>query len=150
MAAAAGALIAAVLVPFTAARRADPRRRRAVVPGLLFSARSPAEPVGRAMTWTAIAVPWPGAPTRSRCSGSIVLGPRADRGTALRAAALLPAALLPALVVVGTLAGDRAIEVDARAAGLVVAGIAVWRRAPFWLTVTLAAAVTALVRAAPG
>jgi hypothetical protein len=60
---------------------------------------------------------------------------------------LLPAALLPALVVVNTFAGDRQLVVDARAAGLAVAVVASWRRAPFVVVVVAAAATTALVRA---
>ncbi len=79
--------------------------------------------------------------------GLVVLGPRAVEGPALRLAALLPAALLPALVAVNTFAGDRRLVLDARAAGLAVAIIATWRRAPFIVVVAAAAATTALVRA---
>ncbi len=79
--------------------------------------------------------------------GLVVLGPRAVEGLALRLAALLPAALLPALVAVNTFAGDRRLVLDARAAGLAVAIIATWRRAPFIVVVAAAAATTALVRA---
>lgn len=83
-----------------------------------------------------------------KAAGLVGLGPRAVEGPALRLAALLPAALLPALVVVNTFAADRRLVVDARAAGLVVAVALAWRRAPFVLVVGLAAATTALVRAA--
>ena len=79
--------------------------------------------------------------------GLVVLGPRALDGPALRLAAVLPAALLPALVVVNTFAGDRRLVLDARAAGLAVAAIATWRRAPFVVVVIAAAGTTALVRA---
>lgn len=79
--------------------------------------------------------------------GLVVLGPRAVEGPALRLAALLPASLLSALVVVNTFAADRRLVLDARAVGLVVAVIAVWRRAPFIVVVASAAAATALVRA---
>lgn len=80
--------------------------------------------------------------------GLVVLGPRAVRGRLLRSAALLPAALLPALVAVNTFAGDRRLVLDARAAGLAVAVLATWRRAPFVVVVVCAAATTALVRLA--
>jgi hypothetical protein len=38
------------------------------------------------------------------------------------------------------------ISIDARLVGVVVAAIALWRRAPFVLVVLVAAAATALVR----
>jgi branched chain amino acid efflux pump len=79
--------------------------------------------------------------------GLVVLGPRAVEGTLLRLAALLPAALLPALVVVNTFAGDRRLVLDARAVGLAVAALAVWRKAPFVVVVGSAVAATALTRA---
>ena len=58
-----------------------------------------------------------------------------------------PAALLPALVVVNTFAGDRRLVLDARAVGLAVAALAVWRKAPFVVVVGGAVAATALTRA---
>jgi branched chain amino acid efflux pump len=79
--------------------------------------------------------------------GLVVLGPRAVEGTLLRLAALLPAALLPALVMVNTFAGDRRLVLDARAVGLAVAALAVWRKAPFVVVVGGAVAATALTRA---
>ncbi|HEV7641908.1 MAG TPA: AzlD domain-containing protein [Gaiellaceae bacterium] len=71
-----------------------------------------------------------------------------ERERLQRAAALLPLALLAALVVVQTFGDGRSIAVDARAAGLAAAGVAVLRRAPFIVVVGLAAATAALVRAA--
>jgi CP family cyanate transporter-like MFS transporter len=59
--------------------------------------------------------------------------------------------LLSALVAVQTFSTGSALVLDARAAGLAVAGVAVWRRAPFLVVVGLAALTTALVRLAfPG
>ncbi|MEY2462401.1 MAG: hypothetical protein QOH64_539 [Acidimicrobiaceae bacterium] len=98
------------------------------------------------MTWWAILVLAAGA-YGFKALGLIVLGPRAAGGTSLRLAALLPAALLPALVAVQTFGAGRSLVLDARAAGLVAAGIAVWRRAPFIVVVLLAASVTAALRA---
>ena len=57
-----------------------------------------------------------------------------------RCAALLPVALLAALVGVQTFSLGQSLVLDARAAGLAVAGIAVWRRWPFLVVVGLAAA----------
>jgi branched-subunit amino acid transport protein len=60
---------------------------------------------------------------------------------------LLPVALLAALVIGQTFSTGRHIVVDARAAGLVVAIVAVLARAPFLVVVAVAAGVTAAVRA---
>jgi uncharacterized membrane protein len=63
-----------------------------------------------------------------------------------RVAEQLPVALLLALVAIGTFGNGRALVLDARAAGLAAAGVALLLRAPFLLVVLVAAAVTALVR----
>ena len=63
-----------------------------------------------------------------------------------RLAALLPIVLLAALIGVQTFGHGQAVAVDGRAAGVLVAAIAVWRRAPFLLVIALAVVVTALVR----
>jgi hypothetical protein len=60
---------------------------------------------------------------------------------------LLPVALLAALVVVEGLAAGRRLDFDgARLAGVGVAAVAVWRRAPFLLVIVLAGVTAALVR----
>jgi uncharacterized membrane protein len=64
-------------------------------------------------------------------------GPRAQRVTLL-----VPVALLAALIATQTFAGG----LDARAAGLTAAVIAVLARAPFLVVVFAAAATTALLR----
>lgn len=65
-----------------------------------------------------------------------------------RVAALLPIALLAALVGTQTVTEGRALALDARAAGVAVAVLAVLLRAPFLVVVTAAAVTTALVRLA--
>ena len=62
-----------------------------------------------------------------------------------KVAELLPVALLAALVVTQTFSKQRELTVDPRAAGVVVAVIAVLLRAPFLAVVTLAAATSALL-----
>lgn len=69
-----------------------------------------------------------------------------DNRTVHRVAGLLPIVLLAALIVLQTFSSGTALSVDARAAGLAVAGLAVWRRWPFLVVVGLAAATTAVVR----
>jgi branched-subunit amino acid transport protein len=64
-----------------------------------------------------------------------------------RIGALLPVALLSALVATGTFSTGQALTVDARAAGLAVAAVAVLARAPFLVVIVAASAATALVRA---
>ena len=64
-----------------------------------------------------------------------------------RIGALLPVALLSALVATQTFTTGHDLTVDARAAGLAVAAVAVLVRAPFLVVVASAAAATALVRA---
>jgi len=54
--------------------------------------------------------------------------------------------LLAALIAVQTFSDGRSLVIDARAAGLAVAAVAVWRRWPFLVVVALAAVTTALVR----
>jgi branched-subunit amino acid transport protein len=60
--------------------------------------------------------------------------------------ALLPAAMFGGLIVVSTFGGDRALVLDARAAGLAVAALALWRRAGPVVVVGAAVVATALVR----
>ena len=63
-----------------------------------------------------------------------------------RVAAMLPVALLAALVAVQTLATGTSLVIDARLAGVGVAIVAVWLRAPFLVVVVAAMATTALLR----
>ncbi|GIU86150.1 MAG: branched-chain amino acid transporter AzlD [Acidimicrobiia bacterium] len=72
----------------------------------------------------------------------VVAAPRVQR-----VAALLPVALLGALIATQTFTDGRELVIDARAAGLAAAAVAVWRRAPFLAVVGAAAATTALLRA---
>jgi hypothetical protein len=66
----------------------------------------------------------------------------------IRVTAMLPAALLAALVVLQTFSAGTRLVLDARAAGLAVAILALLARAPFIVVVVLAAGTAALLRAA--
>jgi hypothetical protein len=80
--------------------------------------------------------------------GPVVFGGRELPALLARVIPLLAPALLAALVITETFGGSgRSLVFDARAGGLVVAGIALWRRAPLYVVVLAAAAATALLRA---
>jgi uncharacterized membrane protein len=71
-----------------------------------------------------------------------------DNPRVKRSAELLPVALLTALIATQTFTSGRHLQLDARAAGLVAAVVAVRFKAPFLVVVALACLVTALVRLA--
>lgn len=77
-----------------------------------------------------------------KATGPVALGGRELPRPVERLIVLLPAALLSALVVVQTFASGRALVLDARAAGLAAALVAVALRASV-LVVLLVAALTA-------
>ena len=78
--------------------------------------------------------------------GLVVLGGRTMPRRLQACADLLPAALRPALVVVNTFVTRGHLVVDARAAGVGVAAVAAWRRAPLPVVILLGTVVTAVVR----
>ena len=81
-----------------------------------------------------------------KSAGPLLLGARRLPNGVQSVVDLLPAALLASLAIVSTIGDQRSLVLDARVAGLVVAGIALWRRAPFVLVIVLASAATAAVR----
>ncbi len=81
-----------------------------------------------------------------KSAGPLVLGDRALPVRLGQIVDLLPAALLAALAIVSTVGDGQAIVIDARLVGLLVAGVALWRRAPFVVVIVLASAATALTR----
>lgn len=82
-----------------------------------------------------------------KAAGPLIVGGRELSARALAVIALLAPALLTALIVTGTFTDDGELTVDARAAGLACAGVAVVLRAPLLITVLVAAVGTAVVRA---
>ncbi len=119
------------------------------------------------MSWTAILVLAGGA-YLFKAFGLVVVGPLTHRrsrsrrpdtfggadgdqpaspGLLVRAGQLLPPALLAALVVSQTVVTGTELTIDARLAGVMAGGAAaIWKRAPFWVVLLIAAAVTAAVR----
>ncbi len=73
-----------------------------------------------------------------------------ERPLVKRLAALLPVALLAALTAQQTFSDGRYLMLDAKAAGLAAAAVALVLRAPFLLVVGVAVVVTAGVRALTG
>ena len=70
-----------------------------------------------------------------------------ERPVVRRAAAMLPIALLAALLAIQTFWSPGGFVIDARAAGVAVAAVALWLRAPFLVVVLSAAATAAVLRA---
>ncbi|WP_330332972.1 AzlD domain-containing protein [Streptomyces sp. NBC_00536] len=85
-----------------------------------------------------------------KLAGLLVPAGVLERPLVRRLAALLPVALLAALTAQQTFSTGSALVVDARAAGVLAAGIALLLRAPFLVVVAVAVAVTAGVRALGG
>lgn len=82
-----------------------------------------------------------------KAAGPALVGRRALPAFALRLLSLLAPALLAALVVTQVFADGRRLTVDARAAGLAAAGLAIRLRAPVLAAVAVAAVTTGLARA---
>lgn len=101
------------------------------------------------MTWTSILALALGT-YALKAAGPVLLRGRELPRPAGVAVGLLPAALLAALVATQTVVVGQTLVIDARLAGLAVAGVAVWRRAPLLFVVLAASATTALVRALSG
>lgn len=98
------------------------------------------------MTWVALLVA-SAATYGIKLAGLTVPRRLLDGPRVRRVAELLPVALLMALVAVGAFAAGHRLVLDARAAGLAVAAVALRLRVGFLGVVVLAAATAALLRA---
>ena len=97
------------------------------------------------MTWLVIGVV--GVVTMVfKASGPVLLGARELPPRVNSVVEVLAPAMLAALVVTQTVGGDREIVIDARLAGVVAGGIAVWLRAPLLVVMVVAALTAALIR----
>jgi len=83
-----------------------------------------------------------------KTSGPVLLGGRPLPERLTRMISLLAPALLAALVIVEALSHDGTIAVDERTAGVAAAGVSLSVRRDVILAVVVAAATTALLRAA--
>ncbi|MBP2585145.1 branched-subunit amino acid transport protein [Streptomyces sp. PvR006] len=96
--------------------------------------------------WIAIALTAAGC-YLVKLAGLLVPAGALERPLVQRLAALLPVALLAALTAQQTFSASGSVVLDARAAGLAAAAVALVLRAPFLVVVAAAVAVTAGVRA---
>lgn len=97
------------------------------------------------MSWTLIIVLAFGA-YAFKFTGLVILGGRTLPAPLERCLALIPAAVISALIVKDTVTTGQEIVIDARAAGIAVAIVLAWRRAPLIVVIVAGAAVTALLR----
>jgi branched-subunit amino acid transport protein len=82
-----------------------------------------------------------------KATGPLIVGERGLPAGAYAVISLLAPALLTALILTDTFAREQELTVDARAAGLACAGVAVALRAPLLVTVLVAAVGAAAMRA---
>ena len=98
------------------------------------------------MTWPAI-LALAAASYALKALGAVLVGDRELHPPVRALLDLAPVPLLAALILTQTVATAGAYAVDARLPALGVAGLLVWRRAPFLVVVLAAAATAALLRA---
>jgi hypothetical protein len=82
-----------------------------------------------------------------KAAGPVLLGGREFPPRVLGVIELMAPTLLAALIVVNAFADGKHLVVDARAAGLGAAGVAILAKAPLLLVIVIAAVTAALVRA---
>jgi len=99
------------------------------------------------MSWAALLVLAAGT-YACRAAGPLLLGGRELPPRLDAVLGLLPAALLAALVATQTFADGTALALDARAAGVAAAAVALWRGAPFVAVVLVGTVTAALLRLA--
>ena len=78
--------------------------------------------------------------------GAVIIGQREMPPVLERCLLLIPAALLAGLIAKDTFTVGQSIQLDARAAGLVVAALATWKKLPFALIIVMGVGTTALIR----
>lgn len=98
------------------------------------------------MTWVAV-LALAAASYALKALGPVAIGRREIPPRFSEALDLLPIPMLTAIALTGTVASGRHLHIDPRLAGLAVAAILVWHRAPFLAVIVAAAATTALIRA---
>ncbi len=98
------------------------------------------------MTWPAI-LALAAASYALKALGAVLVGEREIRPPVRALLDLAPVPLLAALILTQTITTAGVYAIDARLPAVAVAGLLVWRRAPFLVVVLAAAATAALLRA---
>lgn len=98
------------------------------------------------MTWTLVFGLAAGA-YAFKVLGLVVIGDRSLPAALERCLALIPAALIAALIMKDTFSVGHHLAIDARAAGVGVAVVAAWSKAPVIVVIVIGAATTAILRA---
>jgi branched-subunit amino acid transport protein len=96
-------------------------------------------------TWLLIAVLGIGT-LLMKTIGPVLAGGRQPPAPLTRVIALVAPAVISALIVTGTFTQGQQLIIDARAAGVGVAAVALWLRVPAVLAMLLAAIVCAVLR----
>ncbi len=96
-------------------------------------------------TWLLIAVLAIGT-VLMKTIGPVLAGGRQPPAPLTRVIALVAPAVISALIVTGTFTQGQQLIIDARAAGVGVAAVALWLRVPAVLAMLLAAIVCAVLR----
>ncbi|MBM3828349.1 MAG: AzlD domain-containing protein [Actinobacteria bacterium] len=97
------------------------------------------------MSWTLVIVLAVGA-YAFKVTGLLILGGRTMPSVMERCLVLIPAAVVSALIVKDTFSTGQELVLDARAAGIALAVVAAWRKAPLIVVIVLGATVTAVIR----
>lgn len=78
--------------------------------------------------------------------GTVLIGDRRVPPALQRCLLLIPAALLAGLIAKDTFTSGHQLGIDARSAGLAVAVLATWKKAPFAVVIVGGVGTTALIR----
>ena len=97
------------------------------------------------LTWGVVAVLAVGV-YGQRALGMALIDPNRISVRSRQVLAMVPLSILCAVTALQTLSSQGALVLDARVAGIVAAAALSWKRAPMFLVVAAAAAVTAAVR----
>jgi len=97
------------------------------------------------LTWGVVAVLAVGV-YGQRALGMALIDPNRICVRSRQVLAMVPLSILCAVTALQTLSSQGALVLDARVAGIVAAAALSWKRAPMFLVVVAAAAVTAAVR----
>ena len=81
-----------------------------------------------------------------RVLGMALIEPKSIGDRSRRVLAMVPLSILCAVTALQTFSSQNELVIDARVAGIAAAALLAWKRAPMFLVVVVAAAVTAGVR----